>query len=319
MYWALKDVSAAEVMAQIRRANPLLFVLSIIIVTLTFPARAVRWQILLEASTGTRPLFRPVWLATAIGFMSNNILPARAGEIARAYAGSQLIGPPVATCLSTIAVERVFDGVVVVLMLALAMVAPSFPDNVRLGDVSLQSIAAGMGLVFGLALVFLAIVAHWPDRTLAIVDAVTGRLLPRKAADWTSRVARNLFSGLSVLRSPKHFALMLLWSVIVWGLNASSYIFAFSAFHLDLPLTATLVLQGITVLSVAVPSSPGYVGVFEAATIAALGIYGVPKEEALGFGLALHMAWFIPITVLGLWALVRAGLSFGQLRGQPSK
>lgn len=293
------------------------FILSIVIVTCTFPARAIRWQVLLKASTGTRPPFRPVWLATAIGFMANNILPARAGEIARAYAGSQLIGPPVATCLSTIAVERIFDGVVVVLMLALAMVSPSFPDDVRLaGGVKLSSIAAGMGLVFGLALVFLAIVAQWPEKTLGIVDAVVHKLLPEKAAAWSSKVARNLFSGLSVLRSPRHFALMLLWSVIVWGLNASSYIFAFDAFHLDLPLTATLVLQGITVLSVAVPSSPGYVGVFEAATIAALGIYGVSKEEALGFGLALHMAWFIPITVLGLWALLRAGLSFGQLRGQ---
>lgn len=293
--------------------------LSVFIVTLTFPARAVRWQVLLRASTGEQPPFRPVWLATAIGFMANNILPARAGEIARAYAGSRLIGPPVATCLSTIAVERIFDGVVVVLMLALAMVSPSFPADVRIGEVKLSSIAAGMGLVFGLALVFLAVVAHWPDRTLAIFDAVAHRLLPNKAADWSSRVARNLFSGLSVLRSPRYFLLMLLWSLVVWGLNASSYIFAFNAFHLELPLIATLVLQGITVLSVAVPSSPGYVGVFEYATIAALAIFAVPREVAVGFGLALHMAWFIPITALGLWALVRAGLSLGQLRGEPAR
>jgi len=294
----------------------LLFALSVIVVTLTFPSRAVRWQRLLGAASGTRPKFRPVWLATAIGFMANNVLPARAGEVARAYAGSQLVGPPVSTALSTIAVERIFDGVVVVLLLALGIAAPDFPADVRLtGGLRLTSVAVSFGAVFAGALVVLALVAHWPHRALGLFDRAAHATLPARAADWVTKVARNLVNGLSVLRSAPDFTHVLAWSFVVWLVNAASYILAFRAFHLTgLPLTSALVLQGIVVFGVAVPSSPGYVGLFEAACIVALGIYGIPKETAVGFSLALHMAWFIPITVLGVWALLRAGLSFGDLR-----
>lgn len=316
LYWALKDQSPAAVLEQVRRADPLLFLLSVVIVTLTFPARAVRWRILLEQSGGTRLPFRPVWLATAIGFMSNNILPARAGEVARAYAGAQLVGQPVSTALSTIAIERIFDGVVLVFLLFVGIAAAGFPADVLLpGGVRLTSVATTFGAIFAGALVFLALVARWPDASLGMVDGITAKLLPAKVAAWCSRVSRHLFSGLAVLRSPRAFASVLFWSFMVWGLNALSFVVAFRAFHMtDLPATAALVLQGITAIGVAVPSSPGYVGVFEAAVIASLGIYGIPKEAAVGFALALHAAWFVPITVLGLWALLRAGLKFGELR-----
>ena len=306
----MRNVSFAAVIEQVRRAHLLPFLLSVFVVTLTFPARAVRWRIMLGASTGTQPGLATVWHATAIGFMANNILPARAGELVRAYAGSQLVGLPVATSFSTIAVERIFDGIVVLLMLALGIFASpvAVPANVR-------TIALVMGLIFLAGLAFVAYMAHWPDRGLALADRIIQMLLPQRAADWAMRVVHHLFGGLAALRSARDFGLVLLWSFVVWGLNAASYAFAFAAFDLALPWTATVVLQGITVAGVAVPAGPGHVGTFEWGCIFALGIYGITRETALGFGLALHMAWFIPITLLGFWSLVRAGLSLGQLRG----
>ncbi len=307
------------VLTQIRSADPVLFLASVILVTLTFPARAVRWRILLEAGTGQRTAFMPVWLATAIGFMANNVLPARAGEVARAYAAATLVKLPVSTSLSTIAVERVFDGVVVVLLLAIGLAAPDFPADVTMAGQRLTSVATLMGGIFLGLLAVLGVIAHYPQRAIALADRLAHALLPARAAAWSAGVARNLFSGLSVLRSPRDFARVAAWSFVVWGLNAVSYGLAFHAFHLgDLPLTSTLVLQGIVVLGVAIPSSPGYAGIFEAACIAALAIYGVNKDTALGFALALHMAWYIPITVLGVWALVKAGLSMGDLRAAPA-
>ena len=315
LYWALKDISPHDVAVQIRSANPLLFFLSVAVVTCCFPARAFRWRVVLDASSGTRQPFRPVWLATAIGYMANNVLPARAGEVVRAYAARRLVGLPVSTALSTIAVERIFDGVAVVLLMAVGIAAPGFPDGVTVSGVRVTTLALGMSAVFGGALVFLALVARWPDFWLGLGDRIAGALLPARAAAWVSRVSRSLFGGLSVLRSPVAFLRVLLWTLLVWMLNALSFELAFEAFHLDtLPLTAALVLQGIAALGVAVPSSPGYVGVFQAACIAALGIYGIHKDVAVGFSLALHAAWFVPITVLGLWALLRAGLSLGELR-----
>ncbi len=314
LYWALKGKDPAEVWRAVRQADPWLFAASVVVVTLTFPARAFRWRVLLGAAVQSRPRLYPVWLATAIGFMANNVLPARAGEVARAWAGSRLVGLPTTTALSTIAVERVFDGVVVVLMLAIGIAAPGFPDGVELRGVSVQAIAASMGALFVVALGVLALAAHYPERALGIGDAAIHTLLPGRVAALAAKIMRNLFAGLSVLRSGRDFARVLGWSFVVWGTNVVSYNLAFAAFHLpNVPLSASLVLQGIVVLGVAVPSAPGFVGLFEAAVIAALAIYGVPGDTAFGFSVALHMSWFIPITALGLWALVRAGLSFGDL------
>lgn len=320
LYWALKDISPGDVIGQIRAADLLLFILSVAVVTLCFPARAFRWRVLLDESSGARQPFRPVWLATAIGYMANNILPARAGEVVRAYAARRLIGLPVSTALSTVAVERIFDGVVVVLLLAVGIAAPGFPRNVAVGGVKITLLALGAGAVFTGALVFLALVARWPDFWLGVIDRTTRAVLPERAAAWASKVSRNLFGGLTVLRSPAAFARVLGWTLVIWLINALSFEFAFQAFHLEamLPITAALVLQGIAALGVAVPSSPGYIGVFQAACIAALGIYGIPKDSAVGFSIALHAAWFVPITVLGLWALLRAGLTLGELRRGPA-
>ena len=320
LYWALKDISPGDVIGQIKSADPLLFILSVAVVTLCFPARAFRWRVLLDESSGARQPFRPVWLATAIGYMTNNILPARAGEVVRAYAARRLVGLPVSTALGTIAVERIFDGVVVMLLMLAGIAAPGFPADVAVGGVKVTTLALGAGAVVTGALVFLALVAHRPDFWLGVVDRVAGAVLPDRAAAWASKVSRNLFGGLTVLRSPVAFARVLGWTLVIWLINALSFEFAFQAFQLDarLPLTAALVLQGIAALGVAVPSAPGFIGIFQAACIAALGIYGIPKETTVGFSLALHAAWFVPITVLGLWALLRAGLTLGELRRGPA-
>jgi uncharacterized protein (TIRG00374 family) len=316
----LRGISFAEVVAQSRGADPLLFTASIMVVTLTFPVRAVRWRILLAASTGRTPPFRPVWLATAIGFMANNLLPARAGEVARAFAATKLVGPPLPTTLSTIAVERIFDGLVVVALLSAGIAAPSFPAEVTLGGRSLARIATLMGALFLTALLLLGLAARRPEATMRLGERVVGAILPARPAGFLVRIGAHLLSGLSVLRSPGAFALVTAWSCAVWLLNAASYALAFAAFHLDtLPLSAAVVLQGIVVLGVAIPSSPGYIGVFQLACVVALGIYGIEHAQAAGFAIALHLAWFVPITVLGLWALMRAGLRLGELTTVPGE
>ena len=120
LYLALRGVSPAAFFREVRHANVWLFLASAAVATLTFPARASRWRIILAArSAGVR--WKPVWHATAIGFMANNVLPARAGELARAYAGSRLVGLPLAASLGSVAVERVFDGLIVVLLMAVAI------------------------------------------------------------------------------------------------------------------------------------------------------------------------------------------------------
>jgi uncharacterized protein (TIRG00374 family) len=316
LLWALRGVSAAAFFRDVRAANVWLFLLSVAVATLTFPARASRWRIILDArSPGVR--WKPVWHATAIGFMANNLLPARTGELARGYAASRLVGLPFAASIGSIAVERVFDGLIVVLLMAVAISSADFPGTVTLGKTSVASVATWMGVLFIVVLGFLFLLVHAPRQGLAWVAAVLRRVLPARTAEFVVRVTRSFIEGLSILRAPRDFARVVVWSLAVWLVNAAAFYLGFLAFHLaGLPLTSPLLLQGIVAVGVAIPSSPGYFGLFEAGSRISLGLYGVPAAPAVSFAVGTHLGWFVPITVIGLYHLARSGLSLRDITGR---
>ncbi len=314
LYWVLRGTSFPAILAAVRHASLTYFLLSTLFVTLTFPARAFRSRWLLRAATGERPPYVPVWRATAVGFMANNVLPLRAGEVARGYMMARLLRLPLSLTLSTIGVERVFDGIVMMLLLAIGVGSPEFPGAGTAQGARLASIAGATAALFVVALVVLVFVAHWPQRFLAPVHALARRTLSERAAARALAIIDGLVGGLSVLRRGSDFAWVLAWTLGVWGLNCISYVLAFRAFHLDIPASASLVLQGVVVIGVAVPSTPGWFGVFEGACVLTLGFYAVGRSLATAFALAVHLAWFIPITILGVWALARAGVTMHDIR-----
>jgi len=306
-------VHPTEFFAHVRQANPWLFLLSVVLATLAFPARASRWRIILAASVpGVR--WRPVWHATSIGFMANNLLPARAGELARAYAAARFVNLPLARSIGSIAVERVFDGLIVVLLLALVVVSFDFPGGVVVAGTSVAATAAWTGGLFILALGFLFFLVHAPRPALAGLGALLRRLAPARAADFLVRVTRSFIEGLSILRSPGDFLRVVGWSLAIWLINAAAFYAAFLAFHLGhLPFSAALLLQGIVAVGVALPSSPGFFGAFEYFSRVALGLYGVQPDASVSFAVGTHLGWFIPITAIGLYRLARSGLTMHEL------
>jgi uncharacterized membrane protein YbhN (UPF0104 family) len=118
-------------------------------------------------------------------------------------------------------------------------------------------------------------------------------------------VAEGFVAGLAVLRHPGRFAVVVSWSLVLWLVNA---------FHLPVPAEAALTLQGLIGFGVALPSSPGFFGPFEAATRVALAIYGIGAEQAVSYAVAYHIAGFLPITLLGLYSLHRMHLRLRELR-----
>jgi len=309
LYWSLRGVSPAAFLLEIRSANIWLFLTSATLATFTFPARAARWRIILGARTSA-VRWTPVWHATAIGFMANNVLPARAGEIARAYAASRLVGLPFAASIGSVAVERVFDGLVVMLLLAFAMTTSHFATPLVVHGRSVSVLASIVGGVFILALMFLFVLVHTPQGGLTAMAVVVRRLLPSRIAGALLRITKSFVDGLSVLRAPRDFFLVIVWSFVVWFINAAAIYSGFLAFHVPaLPITSALLLQGIVAVGVAIPASPGFFGPFEYFSIVALGLYGVGPTTAAGFALGTHIGWYIPITAIGLWYLARSGLS----------
>jgi uncharacterized protein (TIRG00374 family) len=282
--------------------------------TLTFPIRTIRWRYLLRDQGAVLPA-GPLWHATAIGFMANNLLPARAGEVARAYAARALTGVRFTTAFASIAVERVFDGLSIVGLLVVGLLAGGFATTAAVRDVALGRVALGGAALFGSAFV-VAVAAVWqPTVTRRLAHAVLERLLPARWAERALGLVDGALDGLSALRAPGRIGAVLLWSLILWLTNAASFALAFVAFRLTLPWGAALVLQGLLAFGVALPSTPGFFGVFEGVTRAALTLYGVAASAAVSLAIGYHVAGFIPITALGLWSLGSAGMRFGQLRG----
>ena len=159
LYFAFRGIAFAEVATHIRRADLGLLLLSAVAATCIFPLRALRWRPILDP-IAPRLSFSRLWSATAIGMMINNVVPARAGEFARAYALSRSTPDmPFPAAFASLAVDRLFDAVVVLLLMLGAMLDPAFPRGATLMDRPVASYAAvfllvtlvGVGVLSGAA------------------------------------------------------------------------------------------------------------------------------------------------------------------------
>jgi uncharacterized protein (TIRG00374 family) len=246
--------------------------------------------------------------------MTTNLLPARAGEFARAYAARRLTGSRFTTAFASIAVERVLDGMTLLALLAVATWKGGFGTQTAVGSATLGEIARLAALFFVAALVAATIVVHWPRPALTAAQHLSQRLLPTRWSTHTVRAVEGLLSGLDVLRSPRRFGAAMLWSLVVWLTGATSFWFAFTAFSVDAPWSAALMLQALLSFGVAVQFSPGFFGQWEAVSRLTLALYGVSAGPAVSLAFGFHLGGFFPITLLGMWSLSRAHLHLADLR-----
>jgi len=314
LVWVLYKIDLRKVWTDAQHANGWLLLLTVVVATITFPVRTIRWRLILRDADGRPFRWLPLWHATTIGFMANNLLPARAGEVARAYVASRQLPVRFTTALGSIGVERVFDALVMLGLMAVAIAAPSFPAHALVRGRSLSAIAASTAALFVVLLLIALLVAHRPAPWLALFARMARRSLPAHVAERVVHGADGIVAGLAVLKSPARFAGVVLWSLVLWVKNAAAFAICFRAFGLEIPLEAALLLQGIIGFGVAIPSTPGYGGVFEAATLLTLKLYGVDSSLAIAYALTYHLTTFIPITLLGLWSLSRLHLRLGELR-----
>ena len=309
----MHDVALREITSHLRQARPLWFLLAVLLATVAFPLRTIRWQHLLRLDGAVLP-FMPLWHATAIGFMANNVLPARAGEVARAYAARHLTGVRFTAAVGSLAVERVLDGMVLVALLAAGMGWGGLANETSVGGVSLTRLATVAATILVPMLLGAFWLVHWPHHALGLVHRITEPVLPRTWAVRLLDIIEGFLGGLDALKSPRRFLLVSVWSAVVWLVTAASFWLGFVALGVDVPPSAALLLLGLVAFGVAIPSSPGFFGPFEAITRATLGLYGVDAVRAVSFAVAFHIAVFLPITLLGLWSLSRAHLHLADVK-----
>lgn len=312
LWWTLREVSFADVWGVLRQSNVLLFLLSTVAATLIFPLRARRWRTILEPVAGAIP-FGPLWRSTAIGIMMNNVFPLRAGEFARAFALTREVPRvPITSALGSLAVDRIFDAIVLLALMFGAMLDPAFPAGVELWGRTVPQLAAGGIALVAMLLIVCYTVVLQPARVLQLVAWCARRVLPRFEAKIVEMVDHGV-GGLAVLKDTRRFLEVLFWAVAHWVLNALAFYLAFLAVGMDVPFSAALFLQGVIGIGVAIPSSPGFFGVFELFATVGLAVYGVTNELAVSWAIGFHLLSFIPITIFGAVYFARLGLSIASV------
>lgn len=315
IYWTLRGISPGEVAQRLAQADMVLFAAATFCATAIFALRAGRWQAILEPVAPKIP-FGPLWRATAVGMMVNNVVPARAGEIARAYALTKDAPVPFATSLASLAVDRLFDAIVLLLLAALALLDPALSASQTLAGQSLGSFAIGAAAFVAFLVLCLYALVFFPTQLLRLFELFARRVSPA-IEERGSRVLRTFMSGLSVLRSPGRFAAVLAWTVAHWMLNALGFWLAFKAVGISAPFSAALFLQAFIALGTAVPALPGFFGVFEYMAVQGLAVYGVGQEQAATWAIGYHLFSFIPITLIGAYYFARLGVRLRDLQSSP--
>jgi uncharacterized protein (TIRG00374 family) len=314
---ALRGLRLEEVWSALRNARYGWLLPGVAVYFVGVWARAWRWHYLLRPlkRISTRNMFPIV----TIGYMGNNIYPARAGELLRAYVLRRSQGVPISASLATIIVERVLDGVVMLafVFLNLHELASLSADSGFAG--SIRTLALVGTIVFLGAVMVFVLMAIFTERSQRILGWFIDRLVPARFRPGLLEFSSRFLGGLASLRSPADVLMVLATSIVIWLLETGKYWFVMHAFPFQVSFFALMLMNGIVNLATTIPSAPGYVGTFDRPGIAVLEAYGVAKPLATGYTLVLHAALWLPITVLGAYYMTREGLSWSGVQAEMAR
>src|SRR5574341_841945 len=302
VYLALKGLNLGEVWANLQGAHYGWLIPGVLVYFVAVWARTWRWHYLL------RPIKRiglvRLFPVVVIGYMGNNVYPFRAGEVIRAWVLKRNDDVSISASLATIIVERIFDGLVMLIFVFVALpFAPIPPPYDR--------IVIWMTALFFGALAGFFVLALRPAFTRRLYTGLIRRTVPiQSVQDRLLGIADRFLDGLASLRSPADLLMTLITSVFIWLTETGKDWFVMHAFDFQVSFFVLMVMTAVVNLATTLPSSPGYVGTFDTPGIKTLTAYGVQETVAASYTLVLHAALWLPITVLGFFFLYREGLGW---------
>ncbi|MDH5756666.1 MAG: flippase-like domain-containing protein [Nitrospinota bacterium] len=279
--------------------------------------RSARWRVFIEPVKHIS--FLSTLSAMAIGFMANMVLPARIGEVVRALVLSEKEKVPMGSAFGTVVIERVFDGLSVVVLMAitLALVTPATADAAEMFD-GIKIAGLSASAVF-ITVFFIIYLFHKQIRPVVwIIDKTTG-ILPGAWGHKVREMLESIRKGLDSIDHGGRIIRIALWSVPVWALAAPFNLLIFQSMGLELPWSSGFVVLVTQVFGLMVPSGPGFVGAYHAATMAGLMFYGVDKETALSVAVVMHLVVFVAQTTPGFYFLWKDGDTLGGIQEREEK
>ncbi|MBI4683064.1 MAG: flippase-like domain-containing protein [Nitrospirae bacterium] len=318
-YYAFKNVSLSELSTAFKSVRYIYLIPAILLVALTFIFRAMRWRYLVRSvkDVKTSRLFSPLM----VGFMGN-ILPARAGELVRAYLLGKRENISFSASFATIFVERLMDMLMFLLMLVgvLFFSADTFSQGAAGGNHDLRGYMIKFGWISFIGSVgiflFSVLLQYKNDWAVKIVDFCT-KPLSHKWREKIFGMVHSFTEGLKILKDFRGFTASLLLSILVWVAATLCYYPLYLAFGIEagLPMISSLIILCLTVgIFISLFPTPGFLGAFQAACVVALhDLFGVSKAVAVSYGI---IAWLVTmgfIIIVGSIFIVKDNISFSEI------
>ncbi|NQU83731.1 MAG: flippase-like domain-containing protein [Parcubacteria group bacterium] len=274
-----------------------------------FLVRGMRWRLMLKPIKNIS--LKSSSGLVIMGYAANNILPARLGEVVRAYVAGKKEGISRVGALSSIAIERIFDGMALVGILALATLIGNFsPESTQV----IRSIGIFTALIFGVALTFVILIRFKRVWMWKFVSKVSKRF-PAEISKKIESTTYSILHSFTFIKLDKSLFLVFLLSVLVWIIEGGVFVFGLMAVGLPVSFLLAYFTLSFLNLGLMAPSAPAYIGVFHGLAVLSLGFFGIDENIALIYGIIVHVTMVLPITIIGLALGNIYGTSLWRFRG----
>lgn len=299
IYWALPGLHLPDVAHALRTANYWWILPGVLVYFVGLWVRSWRWHFMLRhlKPVPTQRLFPLV----CIGYFGNNVFPFRAGEVIRSVLLKRQEGIAVSSSLATVFIERIFDGLTMLLFVFLALPFAPLPLFYR-------NLVAVMTVLFLAATAVFVWAAVQPERLAAIYRWFSQRLIPAGVRPKVDDIFDRFMMGLKSLASGYDVLMIFATSVLIWLIETVKYWFVMHAFAFTVSFLVLMLVNGIVNLATTLPSAPGYIGTFDVPGILILEAFGIAKSLAASYIFTLHVALWVPVTLLGGYYFIRQHL-----------
>ena len=307
LYFAFKDVNWSDFFKSLISINYIWLLPGFVSVIASFAIRAVRWKMLVDPMQ--KVTFNDTFPSTMIGYMGNNILPFRLGDLLRAYSFSKNTGITKTSTIASLLLERILD--LITTLGALGLILAYFPR--------FPGWATRIGYVTILLVILLVLFTFFMQFKSEYMVRVTTFLLNPMPDKWATVVAKKIDSfseGLQIVSQYKKYFGLLLISVLHWPIYISTIWFTFRAFGYSYGIIESFVVLVFITFAVAIPSAPGYVGTFHGLVVASMALFGLGGDSARAFSVILHAVNYIPVTLVGFYYYWKLQMTFKEIESE---
>jgi len=296
----LGKVDFSRLAAAFRLVDCRFVLLAVAFTFINYFLRAVRWRYLLISE---KPIpLASLYPATIIGYMANSLLPARLGELVRAYVLAEREGLETPRVFASLVMDRLWDGFTVLLILVVTLVTLRLPRGMADAERALQVGGTMTFLLYVGVVLFLVMLKRRTPAALSLVKRLL-KPFPRQVAERVTPMLGSFAAGIGMSPAGGHVGAVAASSLLIWTFCVLPVDMILRGFGVHLPFTASMFIIVLLVFAVMVPASPGYIGTYHYACFKGLSLFGIDDNTSISIALLVHGTSFFPVILAGFYHL----------------